>query len=474
MFKHASPQEPLSWPWLALGAGLLLLLALGLVFPPLWLILAGLGAAGVLLKLAFAPQWAFKGALLTLFLGILLSVKVGFTLKAVQVFTLLGLFGLGVGTGMHWRVPKAPPWPWAIPFGLMLLSFLPSFFYADTRLFSLSQATAGIRLFFNAGLLFAFATFVVWFVSSKDRLLSAIHWGSLSLGLSLGVGFVQQFGYYAGWYNPLDFVGKHSVIVDFYGPFLRIAPGTFANEYGQILQNMGILTLGLLLLAPRVLSARQKWGYGLLFAVTSLALVLNFTRASWLIFVFSVFGLLVMSRMRLWLLTGLGVLLAALLYGLLSFGDILGEYNVLLSIGERFEELQNLSTSSAGLRLQAWQLAWDGFAKHPWVGNGLGIYVETHNVPLQLLAEAGLLGLMGYLGFCAWVLWTQVWGYIRATDPELKAIQQICIWAFLGCLAFDLTNHGLFHFVFWFVLALGLATARLNGYNESKNQRMSE
>ena len=52
--------------------------------------------------------------------------------------------------------------------------------------------------------------------------------------------------------------------------------------------------------------------------------------------------------------------------------------------------------------------------------------------------------------------------YRKIKDPFLKNTQLSLFIAYLGCIAFDLTNHGVVHFVFWFVIALGLATARLS------------
>ena len=147
--------------------------------------------------------------------------------------------------------------------------------------------------------------------------------------------------------------------------------------------------------------------------------------------------------------------------GLFRLSQLISEAGLLISVGQRFGELSDVTVESAGQRLDAWQLAWQRFLESPWIGQGLGRFVDTHNVPLQLLAETGLLGLLAFyavMGGCLYLMFT---AWHQAVDPELKAMQIIWLTASAGCLLFDLTNHGIFHFVLWACLALGLATARL-------------
>jgi hypothetical protein len=81
--------------------------------------------------------------------------------------------------------------------------------------------------------------------------------------------------------------------------------------------------------------------------------------------------------------------------------------------GSRF-----VSTSS-NFRLTWWEQAWNGFRDHPLLGTGAGSFhllnlrfrkvyldftIEPHNLPLQVLAELGIIGLVLLLAACAFLL----------------------------------------------------------------------
>ena len=81
-----------------------------------------------------------------------------------------------------------------------------------------------------------------------------------------------------------------------------------------------------------------------------LGLVINFTRASWLVYAAGSFVLLVAARLRLRALLGLSLLGGLALALLLWLSQVLLEASVLLSVGQRFGELGQLQSSSAGQR----------------------------------------------------------------------------------------------------------------------------
>lgn len=441
---------------LLLGALLLLLSLLSPLYPPLgWTLLALAGIGGVGLGLG-SPWLCCQLMILGLFTGILTSLPVSFTLKAPQLFSLLGLAALGLQTLLLRRWPRFD-WRWTLPFGLFVLSLLPSFLHVDRQLLSLSATDTPLRLLFNYGLLQLFTLFLLLEADSLEKIQRLLKLGWISCLASLLFGFAQQAGYYAGRYDPYAHVGQHSSIVDFYGPFLRMAPGTFANEYGEILQSVGLLLAGWLLLMP---GARRRWM--LLLLLVMVALVLNFTRASWLVFAFGCLLLMLAARLRPSALIGSVLLGGATLGLLLYLSQILLEASVLLSVGQRFGELGQVQAHSAGQRLGTWQLAWEAFRASPWIGQGWGLYGETHNVPLQLLAETGLLGFCGFYGLMLWCLNTIRKAWQASRQAEHKALLLSFTVAWLGCLAFDLTNHGIFHFVLWYCLGMALALARLS------------
>lgn len=456
-------------PALALWGGWLLcsFLALGLgfslmIFPEaFWLILALGGMLAIAICLG-SSYGCLSLAILTLFTGILTALPIGFTLKGPQLFALLGILAWGLE-----RLRRDPAafsyfkWQWSWPFVGFVLCLLPSFFALDRTALSLGQTESSLRLLINYALLQLFALFLLLRINHVRQVLHLSLIACLSCALSLLFGLGQQVAFYAGRYDPLLFVGRHSSIVDFYGPFLRLSPGTFANEYGEILQSVGILVVGLLFLIPDLRkSALRLPLFGLLLLIL-LGLILNFTRASWLVFAVAAFGLLLFSQLRVRALFSLFVLGSLALGFLFWLSQILLEASVLFTIGQRFQELGQVQSHSAGQRLETWAIAWDAFLESPWIGHGWGQFGQTHNVPLQLLAETGVVGTLGFYALMFWCSSQMLSAWKQAQPGLLKGLQLTYLMAFWGCLAFDLTNHGVYHFVLWFCLSMGLACAQL-------------
>lgn len=418
-----------------------------------------IGGAGFVLMTQ--PWWCTIGIALFLHTGILTSLQVGFTLKAPQLFALLGCGSLVVNALRQgkWPYPRLTGWPW---FAIFFLATLPSLWHTDIYGLDWGSNHTSLRLLLNYLLLYLLAGVVWCTVNTKERLRQVLLWSFVSCALSLGFGLLQQIGYYQGWYDPFEHVGQHSSIVDFYGPFLRFSPGTFANEYGEQLQTTALLLVGCLLV-----SGWQRWQrvcFGVLFSGVVVALIINFTRASWLVMAGGTFMLWLGAGLRWSKLVLWGSALSAGVYGAFFIASQISmvSQTLMVSVGQRFQELSDVSTQSAGQRLLAWQDAWLAFLEHPLIGNGWGTYIVTHNVPLQLLAEVGLVGCLTFYGMMGWVSWTLWQGWRQAVEPDLKLLQLTFLVAFWGCLAFDMTNHGIFHFVLWWIIALGLVTARLN------------
>jgi O-antigen ligase/polysaccharide polymerase Wzy-like membrane protein len=77
------------------------------------------------------------------------------------------------------------------------------------------------------------------------------------------------------------------------------------------------------------------------------------------------------------------------------------------------------ASTSSNFRLTWWQQAWHGFRQHPLVGTGAGSFhllnlrfrtiyldftIEPHDLPLQFLAELGIVGLVLLVAACAFLL----------------------------------------------------------------------
>src|SRR5205814_9571549 len=85
----------------------------------------------------------------------------------------------------------------------------------------------------------------------------------------------------------------------------------------------------------------------------------------------------------------------------------------------------HLGSASSSNRWRWWQEAWHAFTRHPGGGTGAGTFeltdrmlrtsslvttTEPHNVPLQFLSEAGVVGVLLFLAVVA----AGAWGVARA------------------------------------------------------------
>lgn len=131
--------------------------------------------------------------------------------------------------------------------------------------------------------------------------------------------------------------------------------------------------------------------------------------------------------------------------------------------GSRFTRVWEvgIENSDARERLDLWKVSWQIFRDHPWFGVGLGNYpsavakysdslggMHAHNVPLQMLAETGLLGFVLHVGVIASSLLT-LWRITRQPNPTWTS-------RFAGALASSLIAHAvmmLFHPLQTFALA---------------------
>lgn len=304
------------------------------------------------------------------------------------------------------------------------------------------------------------------YTKNKEGIQSIIFFSLLSYLIVLTFGFYQQIGFYLGFYDPIEYIGFHQSIVDFYGPFFRIATGTFANEFGEITQTVFVFTLTYFFFYYKQLSFVKKSFLISFLIILSATLIINFTRISWLIcfayliYVFSFFKVKIKSRVKL-------LSLFSLLLLLIFYIDTQTNFLDLLLILDRIGELSDLSQNSAGLRIQTWEESYNLFTSNNYsflFGNGWGNAIETHNMPLEILTETGICGFLGYFYLIFYLLKSFYFSKKQAfltKDVFLKFVTTSVFYSFIGCLIFDLTNHGLYHFVFWSIISVGLSTKKI-------------
>lgn len=115
----------------------------------------------------------------------------------------------------------------------------------------------------------------------------------------------------------------------------------------------------------------------------------------------------------------------------------------------------NFEQSSSVLRrLQLWQEAMNISQNSTFLGDGFGKYGATHNLLLQMFAEIGIAGALFYVLFVLLRVLAVSDVYLRYTrnsrSIEADFVRMLLVAAPVNA-GFALTNHNLFHFIFWFL-----------------------
>jgi O-antigen ligase len=130
-----------------------------------------------------------------------------------------------------------------------------------------------------------------------------------------------------------------------------------------------------------------------------------------------------------------------------------------------YNGIMNIEQSGSVLkRLHLWQQALNISQNSTFLGDGFGKYVGTHNLFLQMAAEIGMVGALFYVLFILLRLLAVSDVYLRYTrnsrSIEADFVRMLLVAAPVNA-GFALTNHNLFHFIFWF---LCLATFVVEGH----------
>lgn len=322
----------------------------------------------------------------------------------------------------------------------MILSFMFS-------LFSNEIETNSIRYFFNLFFLLIITLSIYNFIDSKKKLEIVFKYCFLSYLISLSFGIFQQIGYYLKFYNPNDYIGYHSTFVDFYGPFLRISPGTFANEYGQIIQSVCICLL--------IYLSKHKGNIFLyfIFIISLLALVVNFTRISWIIFtIFCIVFFIKKNKLKIIFSIILTIIFLFYLennFGILSYFLIIDRINEIFILSEE---------TSSGIRYHQWLESLKLYENNYLIGIGLGSRIETHNIFIEILSETGIIGFAGILIFYI----SLIYYFYKNLNLNKDFYSTCTIYVLIANILFDITNHGLYHFILWLNIGIGLGIKKLN------------
>lgn len=210
--------------------------------------------------------------------------------------------------------------------------------------------------------------------------------------------------------------------------FSMMPTGTARRMWGNLNQPNHVGTYLAFGLAACFFLARRhrQWFAPLVVAMLALLLgmALTFSRVTWIhiavIGVLAGLSLVVEARGRSWaaklLALGGPLILLLLAYQAwnwaIAFANGMWGLDLPGSMGQRMQE-------GAGLRPLLWKHAWHMFLAHPWLGGGWGDYawnqyvqtdtlgqvemsMNAHNIVLDLLAKAGVIGLLAVFIPLAW------------------------------------------------------------------------
>jgi O-antigen ligase len=134
---------------------------------------------------------------------------------------------------------------------------------------------------------------------------------------------------------------------------------------------------------------------------------------------------------------------------------------------------------SNATRLRLTEIALDLFYKHPYIGNGVGSFIEevardkwfildfgapmeAHGVVQQLLAETGILGLVTFFSLLIYILMRIIKIYLNIKpDSEWKYIILALMITALGSISFQFFNTSYFVSKMWLPLGIALAATKL-------------
>jgi O-antigen ligase len=182
----------------------------------------------------------------------------------------------------------------------------------------------------------------------------------------------------------------------------------FEGKFGEPNTFGGYLVFMLALILGQALSAKTLPGEAGWFAFAGLAalpLLYTLSRSSWLAAIPMLLTLILLSRRRLMLMIGLGILVVL---GPLAFPkQVVDRYNYTLNAKEDRGEYRigdsRLDTSTSA-RLKSWEQGFQAWKRKPLFGFGVTGFGFIDAQFVRVLVESGLIGLAAFL----WLLWRTI------------------------------------------------------------------
>jgi putative inorganic carbon (HCO3(-)) transporter len=246
------------------------------------------------------------------------------------------------------------------------------------------------------------------------------------------------------------------------------------NSYGNILVLFAPIMLTMAFYSPKVW---QRFGFGAVFFLCCIALMMTYARGGWLALAFAIFILMVILCPR-WipLIIALGFLAVPFLPD---------------SIIARFLTIFSGSDSSIYTRGYIYSAMVRIIGQNPVFGAGLGaavlkyaievagvykasaVFVHAHDIYMQIWGESGIFALISFLIAIYLPLRSGVRSIKKHPSSMLKGILAGCISGLSGSLFFGLTDYAWSYprvmVMFWFVFAILCAAVKL-----SKSQNLNK
>lgn len=319
---------------------------------------------------------------------------------------------------------------------------------------------------FRLGLLFCLFITTILIASYIDKDNVEYKFNLITLYLkgyftTLIFGYIFFIGYNNGILTQAFIENFQVMFQEGYG-LMRISPGSYPNEYGNV--SSFVLSIITLLLMNKkrlkeektIFKNRLSSLYILAFGgLTLVALFLTTTRAAYISFglslvylIFSQFNVYKIAK-SVFSLSFFSVLLFWFVQNYI--------YDIMSILRTAYYSFFN-EDASAYERFNAWDIGFDNFKDHLLFGLGFGTSGDLHNTYLQMLFEIGVVGvILFFLTFITYmVVHKNKKTVIETTNIKYEIFSKTKNLAILHVLWFATNNHNVNHHLTWFCVLLVL------------------
>lgn len=313
---------------------------------------------------------------------------------------------------------------------LVLITFLISSLFSSHRLFSLQN----LLVFFIMYIVYLLLKTTSINKKDLDKIFDYWIFGSTLLAFGGLVGYL-----YTGVYADASFIGKNGI-------------GTLLATVIPISQ-------------IKLTNSGRLYDY-LSFIFITATLLLSMSQGAWIGLIFAEILLFVFGDKKIRKSISIFILILVVLFSVFSIHSII--------TGNRFLDFfytrLDMNSNSKIDRIYIWRSSLKMFLDHPITGVGLGVFSleypnyvlpgarETvvsfaHNLPLNLLAESGILGFLSFFSFLVYI-YKKCISTLKLSKDNLPLVLLSSLTAYMGHQLFDGTMWSLHvGIIFWMLVA---------------------